>query len=197
MLGKLFGSQHRVKILRLFLLNPQSIFDLEMIARRSKVAPKDVKKELVVLGEIHFIRQRSRGSDESEKAAKEPKKGWQLNPTYPFIYPLSLLLVNTVPFTNDEIVRRLRGVGKIKLIVTAGIFIQQDDSRTDLLLVADELKKTALEHTIRAMEAEIGRELNYGVFETADFLYRLGVYDKFIRDVLDYPHEKIYDKLGI
>jgi len=196
-LGKLFGSPHRVRILRLFLLNPEKVLDRADIARRSKVPERDVKKELTMLAEINFIRQKAKVADEDGEKVREGKKGWQLNPAFPIIKPLKLLLLHTVPFSRDEIARRLRGVGKMKLIVTAGIFIQDENSRTDLLLVGDEIKKAALDSAIRTMEAEIGRELNYGVFETEDFHYRFGVYDKFIRDVLDYPHEKILDKLGL
>jgi hypothetical protein len=47
------------------------------------------------------------------------------------------------------------------------------------------------------MEAEIGKELVFASFETADFHYRLGMYDKLIRDILDYPHQKLLDKLNI
>jgi len=62
--------------------------------------------------------------------------------------------------------------------------------------VGDKLKRGAVDRVIKTMEAEVGRELVYAVFDTADFLYRLNAYDKFIRDVLDYPHEKIIDKLN-
>ena len=201
-LGKLFGSAHRVKILRLFLLNPETLFDGDTISRRSKVPLKEAKKELLMLAEVRLIRHksltRSESNENEEKSAqKDLKKGWQLDRQFPLIDPLRLLLLYTVPFTREEVVQRLRRVGKLKLIVTAGIFIQQDDSRTDLLIVGDDIKRSALEHAIRAMEAEIGRELNYGVFETQDFHYRYGVYDKFIRDVLDYPHDKIVDKIGL
>jgi hypothetical protein len=41
------------------------------------------------------------------------------------------------------------------------------------------------------MEAEIGGELSYAVFETKEFLYRLNMYDKLVRDILDYPHEVV------
>jgi hypothetical protein len=42
---------------------------------------------------------------------------------------------------------------------------------------------------IRALEAEIGREIVYAVFDYKEFLYRLNMYDKLIRDVLDFPHK--------
>jgi hypothetical protein len=54
-----------------------------------------------------------------------------------------------------------------------------------------------LERAIRDIESEVGKELTYAAFKTDDFIYRLGMYDKFIRDILDYPHEKILDKIGI
>jgi hypothetical protein len=36
-----------------------------------------------------------------------------------------------------------------------------------------------------------GAELTYAVFDTKEFLYRLNMYDKLIRDILDYPHEVV------
>jgi hypothetical protein len=47
------------------------------------------------------------------------------------------------------------------------------------------------------MEAEIGKELRYAYFSTDEFRYRLSMYDKLIRDILDYPHRVLLDKLGI
>ena len=88
-------------------------------------------------------------------------------------------------------------MGKIRLVVIAGVFIQSEDSRADLLLVVDDLQRTKLDQAVHSMEAEIGRELSYGIFDSKDFNYRLSVYDKFVRDVLDYPHEKILDKIGL
>ena len=46
------------------------------------------------------------------------------------------------------------------------------------------------------LEAEIGKELAYAVFDTPDFLYRANMYDKLVRDVIDFPHEKVLD-IGI
>jgi hypothetical protein len=47
------------------------------------------------------------------------------------------------------------------------------------------------------MEAERGKELVYAYLETQDFQYRLGMYDKLIRDILDYPHQVLLDKISI
>ena len=51
------------------------------------------------------------------------------------------------------------------------------------------MKKSKIEEEIRKLEAEIGTELKYSVFDTKDFIYRLNMYDKLVRDILDFPHE--------
>jgi hypothetical protein len=69
--------------------------------------------------------------------------------------------------------------------------------RADLLIVGNNLKRNVIDRVIKNLEAEIGRELAYAVMETGDFNYRLAACDKFIRDVLDYPHSVIIDKIGL
>ena len=107
------------------------------------------------------------------------------------------MLIDISPLRDSEIVKRLARVGKLKLVIVSGLFIQNWDSRIDLLVVGDNLRKGTLENTIKILESEIGREIRYAAFETSDFKYRLAVYDKLIRDILDYAHEKLLDKLDI
>ena len=171
--------------MRLFLMNPTVAFTKAAIARRSKVSGTTLSRELI----------KSRLSVTAEEGGTRAK-GWQLDLGFPLLAPLKSLLFPTEPFTHEEIVRKFKNGGRIKLIIAAGIFIQDENSRADLLIVGDNLKKRVLDHALKSMEAEIGRELVYGIFETEDFKYRLGVYDKFIRDLLDYPHEVMLDKIG-
>ncbi|MCI0532935.1 hypothetical protein L0Y49_01805, partial [bacterium] len=93
--------------------------------------------------------------------------------------------------------RRFRNIGKVQLVVITGIFIKNEESRVDILIVGDGLKKQSIESVLRTMEAELGKEIRYALLETKEFSYRMNVYDKFIRDILDYPHRKIINKLGI
>ena len=82
----------------------------------------------------------------------------------------------------------------MSLLLAAGIFINDPKSRLDLLIVGDRLKKGILEKIVKSIEADIGKELSYAVFDNADYVYRLSMYDKLVRDVLDFPHEVIIDK---
>ena len=53
------------------------------------------------------------------------------------------------------------------------------------------MKKSKIEEGIHRLEAEIGAEMVYAIFDTKEFLYRLSMYDKLVRDILDFPHEII------
>lgn len=132
---------------------------------------------------------------EGSRGRRKSVVTWFLNQSFSFLNPLKQLLFNVEPFKGEEIIKRFKNIGRVKAIIIAGIFIQNEDSRADLLIVGDELHKGAIEKSIKSLEAEIGKELAYGVFETEDFRYRVSVCDKFVRDILDYPHKKILNKL--
>jgi len=198
----LFDSQSRVKIMRLFLLNPESIFDNEEIAKRSNVKTPILRKEMSILEKAGMIKKISFFKEiplkkKDEKPKKKRVSGWRLNSSFELLRPLRNFLINTEPMRKTEIANRFKNVGKIRLLIVSGIFIQNEDSRVDLLIVGDQIKKASIETALRSMESEVGKEISYAYFSTQEFLYRVEICDKFIRDVLDYPHEKIVDKIEV
>jgi predicted nucleotidyltransferase len=202
-LSKLFGSTAKVKVLRLFLFNPHTAYDIKTVAVRSKLATPVARKEVVRLEKIGFVRRKTLVRAMSKKKrrgsalAKKNVHAWTLNERFTYLQSLQNFLLNIPPLKNSEILKRLSNAGKLKLVVIAGVFIQDPDSRVDLLVVGDNLKRRALERAIRTIESELGKELKYVSLDTSEFRYRLNMYDKLIRDILDYPHEKIIDKLGL
>ncbi|MFW5853652.1 MAG: hypothetical protein ACOCU8_03480 [Patescibacteria group bacterium] len=185
-LSKLFGSGPRVRMVRLFLFNPEVIFEKDEIRRRAKVTPVQLRKELKILADIGMIK---------TKSGKDKGKVWMLNPNWLLIGQMRALLKADFLRRKQEFVRRFRNCGKINLLIVSGVFIEDEDRRVDLLVVGDRLKKPVIDNIIKGVEADLGRELNYSILETGDFEYRMNTSDKFVRDVLDYPHEKIINKL--
>ncbi len=203
-LEKIFGSAARVKIIRLFLLNQENLFNAKDISRRAKVSIASVRREIFLLNGIDFIKQKREKIDDVIKLKngeiKNKKKiiqGFKLNPLFPFLHQLRGLVVTAAPINKEKLIKSLNSTGKIKLIILSGIFIQSDESRIDLFIVGDSIRRGALDRILKNIEAEIGKELNYAIFTTEEFLYRFGMYDRFIRDILDYPHEKLVNKLNI
>jgi hypothetical protein len=50
---------------------------------------------------------------------------------------------------------------------------------------------------LKALEAEVGKEIKFALMEKEEFLYRLAMFDRFVRVVIESPHEKLINKLNI
>jgi predicted nucleotidyltransferase len=92
--------------------------------------------------------------------------------------------------------KKINTAGRAKLVVIAGAFIQDFDSEIDLLVIGDGMSEAKLEKAVREIESEVGRELRFALFSTSDFGYRMNIYDKLLRNVFDYPHQTILNRLG-
>lgn len=208
-LGKLFSSDALVKVMRLFLMHKEEAFDLDDITERSRVKSTSAKLEIKLLEDIGFIKKkvftkdvikparkssaksRQRTKDKDPEIVKKKCKGWMINDKFPYIRPLQALLIETETLEREDLASKFKNVGKIKLLLAAGVFIQDEESRVDLLIVGDNLKKRTIEDIISRLEAEMGTALDYAIFETDDFKYRVDMYDKLVCDVLEFPHEKV------
>jgi hypothetical protein len=202
-LEKLFGSAAKVKIIKLFLFNPEMAFDNSQTAERAKVSKAVVRREVANLEKIGFLKPRSyikeikRQKNRTIQIFRKRTSGWTLDPKFPYIEAIKAFLSNINPFKHKDIVDKISRAGKIQLLIISGIFIKNPDSRVDLLVVGDNLKQGQLDNIVGTIESEIGKEIRYAVFETSEFNYRHSMFDKLIRDILDYPHEKIINKLNL
>jgi hypothetical protein len=204
-LEKIFGSAAKVKIIRLFIFNPETAFDTEDIATRTNSKLESVRAELKNLADIKLIKKRIVIKEtifKNKKTGKETierKKvqGWILDPKFAYLDPLTDFLVYMNPFRHTELIDRMRKVGNVKLLAISGVFIKEPDSRVDLLIVGDDIKKGLLENAIHVLESEIGKELRYAALETEDFKYRMNMCDKLVSDILDFPHEKVINRLNL
>ena len=185
-LSKLFGSASRVKLLRLFLFNPQTTFAASEAAERSRVPIKEANAEITLLKNLGLIRRANRG-----KTAR-----WGINPEFAYLLALQNLLLNA-PARAGEIYERLRRAGALKLVVVAGVFVGEWEGSVDLLIVGDRVKDRVLQRSIRLLESEIGKDIRYTLLTTDEFFYRLNMNDHLVRDVLDYTHNIVFDRLDI
>ena len=183
-LGKLLGNTARVKLLRLFLFNPKATYTLTDAAGRAKVKPAEARREFGLYEKVGLIKTRN--------TAKVRR--YILDDSFLYLAAFQHLLLN-LPVRGKDIVKRLRGVGLVKLVILSGLFADEFDGRLDLLIVADKLNEPKLQTVIRRLEAEIGKEMKYVALTSEEFKYRLNIYDKLVRDVIDYPHIVALDRL--
>lgn len=202
-LTAIFGSVAKVKVLRLFLFNESAAYLLKEVAEKTKCPSTIVRKELILLEKAEILKSKQITKEVSTLRGKKTviKKlegqGYTLNSKYPYLDPLKNLLTITSLRVDESLAKRFTNAGKIKLFIVAGVFTQNWDSRVDLLLVGDDLNLAKIESVIKVIESEIGKEIAYSAFETQDFEYRFGIHDRLVRDILDYPHVTLLDRLGI
>jgi len=189
--------------MRLFLFNPNEVYDIDMLSKKTSVARNIVRKEVSNLEKAGLVKKRSFlkapawANGKRKTAEKKRTSGYNLDKDFHYLSALQNLLIKIPPYTSRELEKRFKNCGSVKLLLISGVFLQEWDSVADILIVGDKLKNASLEAIIRKLESEIGRELSYAAFDTTEFEYRINVYDKLVRDILDFPHQKIVNKLDI
>ena len=186
-LEQLFDSLVKVRLLKLFLRNPNNAFGLSEIAKRIKSDSSVCKRQINKLKSISFINSK----------IKNKKKEYFVNRNFDFYNELRTLVLKSSPASKKKILKRLKGLGRINLVILSGIFVNTENARVDLLVVGDNIKQKKLSNFFKDLEAEIGKEVDYVVLSSQDFKYRYKMFDRFIRDVLEKPHEKLINKLKI
>ena len=71
------------------------------------------------------------------------------------------------------------------------------DTRTDILIVGERLNDRVLKRAVASIEADSGTEIRYVALSAKDFRYRMDMNDRLLRDVFDYPHRKLVNKIGV
>lgn len=186
-LEQLFDSPIKVRLLKFFLRNPEQSLVLKDIVRKVRGNSAVCSRQLKKLESIKFLNVR----------VKNGKKHYSVNPGFDFYDELGSLVLKSSPASKEKILKRLRVLGRIKLAILSGIFINSENSRIDLLVVGDAIKKKKLSDFLKDLEAEVGKEIDYVLLSTKDFKYRYDMFDRFVRDVLEKPHEKLVNKLKI
>lgn len=176
-LTKIIGSEARVKLMRLFLLNKSKVFDSADIGKKTLIKKEKIRNEIRLLSSVNFIRKKT--------------NGYSFDPNFKFKKEFEDILLNSDTLDFKNTAKSFKKSGKINLLIVSGIFIKNPDSRIDLLIVGQKIKKNKVEEVVRKTEIQLGTEISYALFEYNEFIYRLNMYDKLIRDVLDFPNKII------
>jgi hypothetical protein len=196
-LAILFGSPARVKLLRFFLFNPSTDFSFDEISRRAKLVRRTARTEIDALLKAGVIKKKVFFEQETGGEKKIRVHGFALDKRFPELQALQTFLFETAPLDAKNVLKQLRKAGTLDVVVTAGVFVRDFEQRLDLLIAMKKLPEKKIESAIRALESEIGIEIRFAAMTTEELLYRVGMYDKLTRDVFDYPHELLVDRVDI
>jgi hypothetical protein len=207
-LAELLGNQTRARVLRLFTIGPDTERTLDDVRKKTQIKnPVLLARELAVLTRLGVlktgIRELEPAPSEAESLQMQkkstPTQYWIIDREYPHAQALRLFVRDTQAPIDEGVVTQLRRTGRLRLLVVSGGFVDSDNEqgRIDLLLVGEAMNEEKIQEVLRGIEAQRGREMQYAIFSPKEFKYRLDVQDRLIRDVLDYPHRVLFDKLNL
>lgn len=196
-LSILFGSTARVKLLRFFLFNPSKEFTFDDISRRARLVRRTARTEITALEKAGVIVKRTLYVPIEGKTKKMKVLGYALNKNFTELQALQTFLFETAPIDGKTLLGHLRKAGPLDFVCIAGVFMRDFEQRLDVLLAMKKISQAKIETAIKALEAEIGIEIRFAILTSEDLKYRVGMCDKLTRDVFDYPHQILIDRIAI
>lgn len=203
MLEKLFGSKARVKILKLFLIHPLEKYYIRQLSRDLKLQLNSVRRELENLENFGILTSNLKDVDaleapagRPEPAAGQEKKYYRSNPNFVLFDEIKALIVKAQILYEKDFVQKLQSIGRVKLLVLTGIFVNNPNTMIDILLVG-KINKVKLVKLIKELEIELGREINFTVFNPREFKYRRDITDIFLYGILEGRKLVVIDEVGL
>ena len=193
MIDSLFGSKTRVKLLHLFLNNPEKSFYVREITRMIDEQINSVRRELANMVSVGIVQQ----------DAIDNKLYYSVNEDYPYIKPLAAIFsdkntedgmgaASSVSWKDS--LGRMRG---LRLAIISGKLVVGSSSAVDLLLVGDDMSAVTIKNLVKKIEKDRKIEINYAVISYDDFYYRMSVKDRFIMDIVRNKHSVLVDTENI
>ena len=191
MIEQLLGSKTRVKLLQLFMSNPNRSFYVREITRKIDEQINSVRRELSNLLNIGIIL-----SDTTNN-----RLYYEVNQEYEFYEPLKTIFGEGHSESSKKAVAspqkdEFKAIGNVDLLLYTGQFTRDDRAGVDILIVGS-TNANAVQKFVTDLEHQEGKELRYTVMSLADFRYRQQVKDRFLGNVLASKKQVLVDRQGL
>ncbi len=191
---QLFGSKTRVKLLQLFVTNPNRPFYVREITRKIDEQINSVRRELANLLNIGILKSKNEENDN--------KLYYEINQSFTHYEALRAMFADaSKPVSTTKrggsaedvsLKHQLKELGAVDMLVLTGSFTQDTRPGVDVIIVGD-VNRTKVSKYITALEEEEGRELNFVVMSTEEYSYRRTINDRFIGMLESAKKTVLYD----
>ena len=190
MIDALFGSKTRVKLLHLFLNNPNRAFYVREITRKIDEQINSVRRELANMLSVGII----------QSETSNNRLYYEVNQEFAHYEALKAIFSESDTTTDassatasaNDWGKRLKKLGDVKAVIFAGKLVKGSNSELDILIVGN-VVKTQAKKFIKELEEEERHPLNFAIMEVDDFNYRLSIRDRFTTSIMAAKHTVIYD----
>lgn len=198
MLEHLFGSRTRVKLLSLFLRQPNEPIFVREITRRVGTQINAVRRELSNLLKLGLIVEAAEGENEDGKGkARQPglkKKFYKVNPEFRLLKELTTLLLRAQALYEGRLDHEIPKLGDVRYLAFLGVFLGEK-APVDVFIVGT-VNESQLKKLITEAEHSLGYEINFTVMSIEDFRYRKDMTDKFLYSILEGRKHVVIDRLA-
>lgn len=177
MLEDIIISRVRIKILELFLLNPNKIFHVRDIVRRVDEEINAVRRELSHMEKAGMVSKEQRAN----------RLFYNFRKDY-VLYDELLKLFGKTSGLGGDIIKQKVKLGKIKYAMISGRYLKSIPKKaaTDVdLLIVGTVILPELGIIVKVEEAKRDVELNYTVMTEEEFMFRKSRRDPFVLSVLN------------
>ncbi len=181
-LNQILESKVKINIVSFFLANPERSFFSGELEKR--LGSKSLPPHLNSLIKMDLLKTFS----------KKGKRYYIVNSKNDFWSKLRSAVSKILKKYEDELVKAVKKLPGVKVAVLSGLFAAQPDRECDLLLVG-KIPQSNLDNFIRGAEKIAGQELNYALFTSEEYQYRKSIFDRFMKDIFEYPHIVIIEKI--
>jgi predicted transcriptional regulator len=185
MLQDIVASKHGSDLLSFLLMAPMRTYSVEELSKRLRFSKPILTKALQQLQTLSMIKQLTVGRNHYYMLSRkhgllpEVKKS---------------LLKNQKPY-EDELCVAVKKLGDVQAAFLSGLFTGHSDLPVDILIVG-KINLNKLSQFLESCKKMMGKEINYSIMTADEFKLRRDTFDRFIKDVFDYDHLVIVDKLS-
>jgi hypothetical protein len=184
MLEAIFGSGTRVKIINFLLLSAEKKYQLSSLTKQLNIPTAPLRRELDNLVKFGLIKEEKNITETNSKSQTANQKIYSANSDF-ILYPeIKSLFAKAQILFGQKFITNLQKACPTKFLALTGIFTNDANARTDILIVGH-LKKPVFLKLISELESELGREINFTILSEQEFKYRETVMDIFLYSILD------------
>ena len=211
MIEQLFGNNSRRKIAEFFLTRIHDSFSFDELKNHlsDALSSQSLKKEVGALVELGLLEafwqniSAENKADEKTGGKKKEKKQngglnkeirFQVNLSFPLLPELHSLVLKSIIFWEQKLVKKIKSLGKVDYLAFTGFFTDTNHTPTDILIVG-RLNKKRLAQVMRRFQIELRIPVRYTLLSKNEYEYRMDITDRFLYDIIESKKIVVVDEM--
>ncbi len=185
MLEDIVDSKYSADLLSFFLIAPARTYSQAELSKRLRFSKPALSKALAQLLNLSMIKHLVDGRNHY----------YMVNEKHKLIPDIRKSLIRNQKPYEDELFMAVKKLGDVQAAFLSGIFTGHSELPVDILIVG-KINLNKLSQFLEGCKKMMGRDVNYSIMTPEEFKLRRDTFDRFIKDVFDYNHIVIVDKIS-